>query len=54
MLVYILAGITSAYFLNLTEIKPEGAGYICGFILGITFLALLQITWNLIRLGIED
>ena len=52
MLIYISAGVISGYFLEKHNTGPDGVGAICGFILGICGLGLLQSIWNLIRLEI--
>lgn len=54
MIIYISVGIVSGYFLSEYNETKNGALAVCGFVIGICALALLQAIWKLIRLEIED
>ena len=51
---YIAVGITSGYYFQQYIQDKDGVGTIIGFVLGVCGLGLLQSTWNLIRLHVED
>jgi hypothetical protein len=54
LLVYISAGVTSGYYFQQYIQDKDGAGAIIGFILGVCVLGLLQCSWHIIRLDVED
>ena len=54
LLAYIAVGITSGYYFQQYTQDKDGASSILGFILGVCVLGLLQCTWGLIRLNVED
>ena len=54
LLVYIVVGVTSGYYVQQYIQDKDGASAVFGFILGVLGLGLLQSIWGLIRLEVED
>jgi hypothetical protein len=54
LVAYISVGIISGYYFQQYIQDKDGAGVIIGFILGVCLLGLLQCSWHIIRLDVED
>ena len=54
LLVYIVVGVTSGYYVQQYIQDKDGASAIIGFLLGVCGLGLLQCIRNLIRLEVKD